>query len=74
MTKKWCNTYGGDFQLIPYEMIWDNMFHNVEEGILGGLVFIFPLEGNIVTAQYQHILCTYPKWRGGQHGVGYFVY
>ena len=66
--------YGGDYQLITYEMIWDNMFHNVGEEILGGLVFIFPLEGNIVAAQYQHILCTYPEWRGGQHGVGYFVY
>ena len=66
--------YGGDYQLITYEMIWDNMFHNVGEEILRGLVFIFPFEGNIIAAQYQHIIYTYPKWIGGQHGVGHFFY
>ena len=66
--------YDGEFQLITYEMIWANMFHNVGGEILGGLTFILSLEGNIITAQYQHILYTYPKWRGGQCGVGYFFY
>ena len=32
--------YGGDFQLITYEMIWDNMFHNTREDILGGLLHL----------------------------------
>ena len=50
--------YDGDFQLITYEMIWDSMFHNVGEEILGGLVFILPLEGNSIVAQDQNIICT----------------
>ena len=66
--------YDGDFQLITYEVIWASMLHNVGGEILGGLVSIFPLEGNIIAAQDHHILYTYPKWRGGEHGVGYFVY
>ena len=66
--------YDDDFQLITYEVIWASMLHNVRGEILGGQVFILPLEGNIIAAQDQHILCTYPKWRGGQRGVGYFVY
>ena len=66
--------YDGDFQLITYEVVWDNMFHNAGEKIPGGLLFILPLEGNIMAAQDQHILYTYPKWRGGQCGVGYFFY
>ena len=66
--------YDGDFQLITYEVIWDNMFHNAGDEILGGLVFILPLEGEFIAAQDQHILYTYPKWRGGQRGVGYYVY
>ena len=66
--------YDGDFQLITYEVIWDNMFHDVGEEILGGLIFNLPLEGNLIAAQDQHILYSYPEWRGGQRGVGYFVY
>ena len=42
--------YGDDYQLITYEMILDSMFHNVGEEIFGGLVFIFPLEGNFIAA------------------------
>ena len=48
--------YDGDFQLITYEIIWDSMFHNAREEILGGLVFIFPFEGNVIAAHYQNIL------------------
>ena len=48
--------YDGDFQLITYEMIWDSMFHNVGGEILRVLIFILPLEGNIITAQDQHTL------------------
>ena len=66
--------YGDYYQLITYEMILDNMFHNAGEEIFGGLVFNLPLEGNFIATQDQHILYTYPKWRGGQRGVGYFVY
>ena len=66
--------YDGDLQLITYEMIWASTFHNVGGEILGGQIFIFPLEGNIITAQDQHTLYTYPEWRGGQHGVEYFFY
>ena len=50
------------------------MFHNVEGYILDDLVFLFLLEGNIIAAQDQQTLYTYLKWRGGQRGVGYFVY
>ena len=66
--------YDGDLQLITYEMVWASMIHNVGEKVLEDLVFFLPLEGNIIAAQDQHILYTYPKWRGGQHGVGYFFY
>ena len=66
--------YDDDFQLITYEMIWANMFHNVGGEILRGLISIFPFEGNVIAAQDQHTLYTYPKWRGGQCGVGYFFY
>ena len=55
-------------------MIWANMFHNVGGEILRGLISILPFEGNVIAAQDQHTLYTYPKWRGGQRGVGYFVY
>ena len=57
--------YGDDFLSITYGMVWASMIHNVGEVIFGGLVFIFPLEGNIIAAQDQHILYTYHKWRGG---------
>ena len=66
--------YDDEFQLITQEMVWDSTFHNVGGEILGGINFIFPLEGNIVAAQDQRILYTYPKWRGGNHGVDHFVY
>ena len=45
--------YDSDFQLITYEMIWANMFHNVGREILEDLVFFLPLEGNIIAAQDQ---------------------
>ena len=35
---------------------------------------MMPLEGNILAAQDQFSLYTYPKWRGEQRGVGYLVY
>ena len=66
--------YDGDFQLITYEIIWANMFHNVGGEILGGLNFILPLEGNIIAAQVHISLHTYCKWRRGQRGVGYEAY
>ena len=43
---------------IMEEMFWANLFFNV-----GGLFFIFPLEGNTFIAQDQHILYTYHEWR-----------
>ena len=42
--------------------------------VLGDLVLILPLEGNYFAAQDQNFLYTYHKWRGGQHGVGLYVY
>ena len=66
--------YDDDFQLIIYEMIWANMFHNVGGEILIGLISILSFEGNVIAAQDQCTLYTYPKWRGGQRGVGYFFY
>ena len=64
--------YDDEFQLITYEMIWANMFHNAGGEILRGLISILSFEGNIIVAQDQHTLYNYPKWRGGEHGVGYF--
>ena len=58
-------TYGDDFLAITYGMGWASLIHNVGEEIFGGLVFILPLEGNIISAQDQQILYTYHKWRGG---------
>ena len=57
-----------------FEMVWASMIHNVGQEIFGGLVFILPLEGNIIAAQDQKRIYTYHKWRGGQRRVGYFVY
>ena len=65
--------YDGDFQLIIYGIVWASMVHNVGEEILGDPVFILPLEGNLIATQDQQTIYTYHKWRGGQHGVGYFV-
>ena len=42
--------YDDDFQLITYEVIWASIFHNVGEEIFGDLVFILPMEGNIIAA------------------------
>ena len=66
--------YGDDFLSITYGVVWASLIHNVGERIFGDLVFSLPLEGNIIAAQDQKILYTYHKWRGGQCGVGYFVY
>ena len=66
--------YDDDFQLIIYGDIWANMIHNVGEDIFEDPIFFLPLEGNIIAAQDQQKIYTYHKWRGGQHGVGYFVY
>ena len=56
--------YSDDFLSITYGMIWASLIHSVGEEIFGDLVFISPLEGNIIPAQDQHILYTYHKWRG----------
>jgi len=66
--------YDDVFQLITYEMIWASLIYNIGGEIFGDLVFILPLEGNIIAAQDQKIIHTYQKWRGGHRGVGYFVY
>ena len=66
--------YGDHVLFIIYGIVWAIMIHNVGEEIFGGIVFFLPLEGNIIVSQYQQILYTYHKWRGRQHGVGYFVY
>ena len=66
--------YDYNVLFIIYWMLWASLIHNVGEEIFGDLVFIVPLEGNIIATQDQKILYTYHKWRGGQRGVGYFVY
>ena len=67
-------SYDDQVLFIIYGMVWASLIHNVGEEIFGGIVFILPLEGNIIAAQDQQILYNYHKWRGGQCGVGYFVY
>ena len=49
-------------------IFWASLFLNVGGEILGGLFFIFPLEGNNFVAQDQHILYTHHEWREGQVG------
>ena len=66
--------YDDDFRLITYEENWASLICSVGGETFGGIVFIFPLEGNIIAAQVQLSLYTYPKWREGQRGVGYYVY
>ena len=66
--------YDGDFLFIIYGMVWANMIHNVGGKIFGDPVSFLPLGGSNFAAQEQQILYTYHKWRGGQRGVGYFVY
>ena len=43
--------YGDDFLSITYGMVWAILIHNDGEDIFRYLVFIFPLEGNIIEAQ-----------------------
>ena len=66
--------YDDQVLFIIYGMVWASLIHNVGGQIFGGLVFILPLEGNIIAAQDQQIIYTCHKWRGGQRGVGYLVY
>ena len=42
--------YGDDFPSITYGMVWANLIHNVGEETFRDLVFILPLEGNIIVA------------------------
>ena len=53
------------------EMSWASQIIIDGGEILGGLIFILPLEGNTFAALDQHTLCTNHKWRGGKHGVSY---
>ena len=45
--------YGDDFPSITYGMVWASLIHNVGNEIFIDLVFILPLEGNIIAAQDQ---------------------
>ena len=65
---------GDDVPFTLNGMIWSSMIHDMGERIFGDLIFFLPLEGNLIAAQYQHMLYTYLKWRGRQRGVGYLVY
>ena len=62
-------SYDDHVLFIMDEMFWVNLFFNDGEEILGGLFLIFPLQGNSIEAQDQHILYTYHEWRGRWRGV-----
>ena len=59
---------------ITYETFWANWFYSAGGRIFADLIFMMPLEGNVLVAQDQFSLYTYLKWRGKQRGVGYLVY
>ena len=63
--------YDDHVLFIMDEMSWASLFFIDGGEILGGLLFILPLEGNTFAAHGHHTLHTYHKWRGRQHGVGY---
>ena len=42
--------HDAQYLFIIYDMVWANLIHNVGEEIFGDLVFILPLEGNIIAA------------------------
>ena len=57
--------YDDHVLLIIDEMSWASRIIIDGGEILGGLLFIFPLDGNTFAAHDQHTLYTYHKWRGG---------
>ena len=57
--------YDDDFQLNIYGDIWASMICSIEGEILGDIVLILSLEGNLIAAQNQQTLNTYLKSRYG---------
>ena len=45
--------YDDDFLSITYGMVWASLIHSVGGEVFRDLVFIFPLEGNIIATQDQ---------------------
>jgi len=63
--------YGDDVLFIIDDMSWASWIIIDGEEILGGLLFIFPLEGNTFAAHDHHTLHTCHKWRRGKQGASY---